>query len=103
LIRNYRLGWSDPEGSITITLQKTSTYVAFFVSHLLLVIGFIVGVLEYKRVNSLRKKGEKLDDIEFSIGLKNIALKTTISGTLIVVFCFGFYALYLGLVFPGVT
>lgn len=89
--------------SKTITLQKFATYIAFLVAHSLLLLGFIVGYVEYKRVKKLRKKGESLDDIEVSIGLESIALKTTLGGALISAFCFGFYALYLGLVFQMST
>ena len=86
--------------SKTVTFQKTATYVAFFVAHSLLLLGFNVGYIEFKRVQKLRAQGESLDDVEFSIGLENIARKTTVGGALISAFCFGFYALYLSLIFP---
>jgi len=83
-----------------LVVQKAAAYTAFIVAHILLFVGIFIGIFEYRRIVNIKKRGEEVEDIEISIGIESIALKATMGATLALVFCFGFYTLYLVYVFP---
>jgi len=110
--------------------QRMQTWLIFFVTHIILIIGFLAALFELKKAHQLRSKGNEIHDelkrnllshsnekpvtgeinkspaelktadIDVTLGYDRIALKTSINGVAIFVITIFYYLIYITFVYP---
>jgi hypothetical protein len=82
-----------------IRWSNISANITFILAHMLLVLGLVLAVWEWRKAGDVRKKS-KAENLEIEIKLESLAMKGVQSGYLILVVSLLFYFLYLKFVYP---
>lgn len=79
--------------------SNLSANITFIFAHILLCIGIVVAIREWKNASKVRRKSSK-ESLEIEIKLESLALKGVQSGYIILVVSLVFYFMYLKFVYP---
>jgi hypothetical protein len=88
------------EARSTFWWHRLSSRVSFVLAHLFVLIGVAAAIAEFLQARRLREAGAKAESAELSIGLDGVAVKTALSGIILLSLALGFYFLYLKFVYP---
>lgn len=84
----------------TIARNNVVSTISFALVHAVVLLGFAGALLEFRTAQRLRRRGKALEDIEITVKIESIAVKTTSLGVVLLATSIVFYFLYLKFVFP---
>ncbi|MBM4354509.1 MAG: hypothetical protein FJ109_12085 [Deltaproteobacteria bacterium] len=99
IAKSKEVVWNAERSRRVLEWDETSSMVSFVLAHVVVVGGFLLGVLEFVHASRLRKRGRVVDDTEITIKMESIAVRTTSFGLLLLVASIIFYFLYLKFVY----
>lgn len=83
-----------------IAWNNAVSILSFVFVHLAVLLGFGGALVEFAHAYKLRRRRKVPDDIEITVKMESIAVKTTSVGVVLLVASIAFYFLYLKFVFP---
>ena len=88
------------ENEMTLLRMRKEAEIAFWIAHLMLLAGVLLGIIEAFHAYSLRRRSRHEENMKLEVKLESIAIKNASFGILAMFASFGLYVIYLRFIYP---